>query len=215
MTIAVLNECFLQKDHVARLRRLGKVTMYKSTLSEHDAVKRLQGIEVAAIHCSLLPISATILQQTASLKYISLASTGYDRVDIHAARSRNIIISNLPTYGTESVAEFTFALIFAVIRKVVVLDRLFRKTPFEINSIDKLTESPYIGENLRGMTLGIIGLGRIGSRVAEIGKAIGMKVVAYDIVSKSMKGVQMVSLNKLLQNSDIVSIHAPLTNETE
>lgn len=215
MKIAVLNECFLEKNHITRLKQYGKVLVYKKTKNWLDAVKRLKDVEVAAIHCSLLPINSSLLTESKSLKYITLASTGYDRVDINAARSRNIIISNLPTYGTESVAEFTFALIFAVVRKVVALDRLFRKNPFEINSIDNLTRSPYVGETLRGMTLGIIGLGRIGRRVAEIGKAIGMKAVAYDIVLKAMKDVQMVSMNKLLQSSDIVTIHTPLTNKTE
>src|SRR3990167_1820399 len=214
MNISVLNECFLQEKHLKRLRKLGKLSVYSATRSDKEAIERLNDIHVAIIHCSLLPITANILKHAKSLRYISLASTGYDLLDLRAARSCKIIVSNLPSYGTEAVAEQTFALMLAVVRKVVALDSIVRKKPFEINSIKNLTTSPYIGFNLQGKTLGIIGLGRIGSRVAEIAYAMGMNVIAYDIVPKSMKGVTMKSFREVLKNSDIVSLHPPLTKKT-
>lgn len=214
MNIAVLNECFLQKEHLKRLRKLGKVTVYPATLSEKEAIARLKGIDVAIIHCSLLPITANILDQTDRLKYISLASTGFDLVDLKAAKANNVSVSNLPTYGTEAVAELTFALIFALVRKISLLDRLIRKKPFEINSIKDLTTSPYLGFNLTGKTLGIIGLGRIGSRVAEIAKAIGMNILANDILPRRIANVHMTTFAKVLKGSDIVTLHTPLTKKT-
>lgn len=214
MNIAVLNECFLKERHLKRLRKLGTVSVYPSTLSEKKAIERLKGIGVAIIHCSLLPITANILDHTDRLRYISLASTGFDLVDLKAARAKNIIVSNLPMYGTEAVAEQTFALIFALVRKITVLDRLVRKKPFEINSIKNLTTSPYVGFNLSGKTLGIIGLGRIGSRVAEIAKAIGMNVIVNDILPLRMAGVRRTTFEKVLRDSDIVTLHTPLTKKT-
>lgn len=214
MNIVVLNECFLGDRHFKRLNKLGKVFIYPSTRSEKEAIERLKNISIAVIHCSLLPISSNILKNAKSLKYISLASTGYDLVDLKAARNCKIIVSNLPTYGTDAVAEQTFGLILATIRKIVELDKIFRKKPFEINSIKNLTTSPYVGFNLRGKTLGIIGLGRIGSRVAEIAQAMGMNVIANDIIPKSMKGVRITSFEEILKNSDILSLHTPLTDKT-
>lgn len=214
MNIAILNECFLQEKHFKRLRKLGKIYVYFTTRSDKEAIERLRHMQVAIIHCSLLPITDNILKNAKSLRYISLASTGYDRVDLKAARSYKIIVSNLPSYGTEAVAEQTFALILAVNRKVAILDRLVRKNPFEINSIKNLTTSHYVGINLRGKTLGIIGLGRIGSRVAEIARSFGMKVIANDILPIFINGVQMKSFEEVLRKSDIVSLHTPLTKET-
>ncbi|OGK12432.1 hypothetical protein A3C98_00470 [Candidatus Roizmanbacteria bacterium RIFCSPHIGHO2_02_FULL_37_15] len=214
MNIAVLNECFLQKKHLTKLRKLGKVRVYPTTKSEKEAIDRLKNADVAIIHCSLLPITANILKHANRLKYVSLASTGFDLVDLKAAKASKITISNLPTYGTEAVSELAFALIFALVRKVTVLDRLMRRKPFEINSIKDLITSPYVGFNLVEKTLGIIGLGRIGSRVAEIAKAIGMNVIAYDILPRKMAGVRMVKFENVLKDSDIVTLHTPLTSET-
>ncbi len=214
MKIAILNECFLGGKHLDRLKKLGQVSVYIGTKTEKEAVKRLKDVDVAVIHCSLLPITQNILKNASKLRYISLASTGYDRVDLKAAKENNVIVSNLPTYGTQSVAEHTFALIFAVIRKVVELDYLIRKDPYEINSINDLITSPYVGFTLHGKTLGLIGVGRIGTRVAEIAQALGMKVLAYDIIPKKLKGVEMKSIKEILKESDIVSLHTPLTKKT-
>lgn len=214
MKIAILNECFLGRKHLDRLKKLGQISVYTGTKTEKEAIKRLKDVDVAVIHCSLLPITQNILKNSSKLRYISLASTGYDRVDLKAVKENNILVSNLPTYGTQSVAEHTFALIFAVIRKVVELDNLIRKNPYEINSINDLITSPYVGFTLHGKTLGLIGVGRIGARVAEIARALGMKVLAYDIIPKKLKEVEMKSFKEILKESDIVSLHTPLTQKT-
>jgi glycerate dehydrogenase len=215
MNIAILNECFLEKSHLARLRTLGNLTAFNNTKSEIQAIRRLKNVDVAIIHCSLLPITARILKNASSLRYISLASTGYDLVDMRAARSLGITISNLPSYGTESVAEHAIALMFAVTRNIRVLDLMFRKHPYEINSIPDIVTSSYRAITLRDRTLGVIGLGRIGSRVAQIAQGIGMNVIATDCVARSMPGVRMVPLTKLLRLSDVVTIHTPLDTTTK
>lgn len=215
MNITVLNECYLTKSHIARLTKLGRVTVYKETFSENDAIKRLQNTEAAIIHCSLLPITKKILESAKHLKYISLASTGYDPVDLITAKRLGITISNLPMYGTESVAEHAVGLMFSLYRHIPVLNILFRKKPYEINFLPEKKALPYKAITLHGKTLGIIGIGKIGARVAEIARTIGMNIVAYDPFPRPLPEVTLVPFTKLLSVSDIVTIHSPLNKATK
>lgn len=215
MRIAILHECYLKKPHLARLKKLGKVTLYKETWSENLAIKRLKNIDVAVIHCSLLPITKKILKGVNKLKYISLASTGYDRIDLNAAKSLNIVVSNLPTYGTESVAEHAIGLMLTLLRRIVRLDREFRRKPYEINFLPNNKSLPFRAMNLRGKTLGVIGTGKIGERVAQIANAFGMSILGYDKFPRNIQNVQMVPFKKLLKESDIISLHTPFDRVTK
>lgn len=215
MNIAVLNECYLEKSHLARLNKLGKINLYKETWTEDLAIMRLKNVDAAIIHCSLLPITEKILKGANKLKYISLVSTGYDRIDLRTAKSLNIIASNLPTYGTESVAEHAIGLMFVVLRKIVQLDREFRKKPYEINFLSDNKSLPFRSMNLRGKTLGIIGTGKIGERVAQIANAIGMNILGYDRFPRDIPNVQMVPFKKILKDSDVISLHTPFDKTTK
>lgn len=154
-------------------------------------------------------INEKVLRNAKKLKFICTRSTGYDHIDLQACKNKNILVSNVPSYGIESVAEHTFALILAISRKIIESFERTRKGDFDLEGLR--------GFELRGKTLGIIGAGKIGRRVAEIAKAFKMNVLAYDILPNYEEarriGYEYVDLDTLLKNSDIISIHANLTKE--
>ena len=154
-------------------------------------------------------INENVLKNAKNLKFITTRSTGYDHIDLEACKKRNILVSNVPSYGIETVAEHTFALILAISRKIIESFERTRKGDFSLEGLR--------GFELKGKTLGIIGAGKIGRRVAEIAKAFGMRVIAYDIVKNYEEarriGFEYVDLDYLLRNSDIITLHANLTKE--
>jgi glyoxylate reductase len=141
------------------------------------------------------------------LKYVSLNSTGFNQVDLVAAKEHGISIANVPGFSTDSVAEQAIGLMFATLRHIPMGDREMRKKPFQIDPANR-SQDIYVGANVRGKTLGIIGLGQIGTRVAEIGRGLGMEVLAFNRTPKQVGGVRMVDLDMLLKTSDVISINA-------
>lgn len=210
MNITVLHECYLGPSHIARLKKLGNVEVFSNTNTEKQAMLRLKNSHIAVIHCSLLPITKHMLESAHSLKYISLASTGFDAVDIETAKRLRIAVSNLSTYGTESVAEHTIALMLAIERHIVSLDRIYRSNPYEINFLPEKKAYSYKSSNLRGKTLGLIGTGKIGVRVSEIAHALGMRIIGYDKFPRSIPFIKQATFKKVLKESDIISLHTPL-----
>jgi glyoxylate reductase len=162
-------------------------------------------------------IDCNLLQQAKRLRIVAQYAVGYDNIDVECATRLGIYVTNTPGVLTEATAELTWALILAVARRIVEADTFVRwgewwrtKTGWHPHMM--------LGLELKGKTLGIVGLGRIGSRVAEIGKAFGMKIIYYDpsrneALEKQL-GVEYRDLDTLLQEADIVSIHVPLTKET-
>ncbi|MEM5831095.1 MAG: NAD(P)-dependent oxidoreductase [Candidatus Aenigmatarchaeota archaeon] len=154
-------------------------------------------------------INEKVLKNAKKLKFICTRSTGYDHIELNACKERNILVSNVPSYGVETVAEHTFALLLAISRKIIESFERTRKGDFNLENLR--------GFELKGKTLGIIGAGKIGRRVAEIAKAFGMKVIAYDIFPNYDEakriGFEYVDLETLLKNSDIITLHANLTKE--
>lgn len=146
-----------------------------------------------------------------NLKLIAVRSTGYDNVDVKEATVRGITVCNVPAYGATTVAEFAFALILALSRRVC----LAHKRVTEENSF---TQDGLVGFDLEGKTLGIIGAGRIGSHVAKIGNGFGMQVIAYDEYHDdtlaTKVGFSYVDLKTLLETADIISVHAPYNEKT-
>lgn len=214
MKLVVLNECFLKPDHIARLKALGDVEIFMDTTTEQQAIERLKDADAAIGDCFVAPLNKQVFSNVPKLKYLSLNSTGYDLVDLEAAKAHNIQLSDIPGFSTEAVAEHAIAMMFAVNRHIVQLDKRVHEQPYEVDPADK-TQLPYLGLNLRGKTLGIVGLGNIGQRVAEIAKAIGMNVVAYSRSPKNIPGIIEISLEELLRQSDVVSLHTPLNAESE
>ncbi len=155
-------------------------------------------------------LSKDILSQLLKLKLIATRSTGFDHIDIDYCKQRGITVCNVPTYGVDTVAEHTFALIFALSRKIVPSVERTRRGDFGLDGLR--------GSELANKTLGIIGLGHIGTRVAEIGKCLKMKVIVYSQHPKQEYaekiGITFVDFPTLLTNADIVSLHVPLTTQT-
>ncbi|ADM27214.1 Glyoxylate reductase [Ignisphaera aggregans DSM 17230] len=162
-------------------------------------------------------IDCNLLSQAKNLRIVAQLAVGYDNIDVECATRLGIYVTNTPGVLTEATAELTWALILSVARRIVEADHYVRWGEWYRT---KTGWHPLmmLGVELKGKTLGIIGLGRIGRRVAEIGKAFGMKIMYYDRSrdeeAEKILGAEYRSLDEVLSESDIVSIHVPLTKET-
>lgn len=214
MKIVVLNESFLTKSHIEQLNQLGEVVVYDSTDTEKKASQRLKDVDIAVIDGFICPLNATVLSSSNQLKFITLNHTGYDMVDMDSANNKGIKIANVPGFSTESVAEHVIALMFAVVRHIPQANKEMHKRPFEIDPANEY-QKKYLGFNVLDKTLGIIGLGSIGRRVAELGNGLGMKVVGCNRTAKDIPNVELLSLKDLLKRSDVVSINLALSPEVE
>jgi D-3-phosphoglycerate dehydrogenase len=171
---------------------------------EQELIKRAEGAD--AIVVSNIPITKNFIDACPNLSMISVAFTGVDHIDMKACDERNILVSNAAGFSTESVAELAIGMILSVYRKIVGGDAMTRFGG---------DRGGFLGTELNGKTLGIIGAGDIGLRVAEIAKVFNCKVLAYSRSEKSVEGVTFVDKETLLKESDIVSLHVPLTDETK
>lgn len=164
----------------------------------------------AVIVRSATKLTRDIIENAQNLKIIGRAGIGVDNVDVVAATQKGVIVMNTPQGNALAAAEHTIALIFAAARRIAEADRLMKQGKWEKKRL--------VGIELYGKTLGVIGIGNIGSLVAEKASALGMKVLAYDpYVSKEYaesKNVELVDLDTLFQRSDIITLHVPLTKET-
>lgn len=205
MKIVILNHCYLTDSHREKLKKLGEVVEYQSTTNEQDAIERLKGADVAVVDMYEFPINAAFFAQTKELRYICLNSTGFNLVDLKAAQEKGITVFNLPGFSTKAVAEHAIALMFTTMRNIVLGNTAMHAKPFQLNPANR-AEDIYISTNIYNKTIGIIGLGKIGTRVAEMAKGLGMKVIVYNRSPKNISGVQMCSLDELYKNSDIIAI---------
>ncbi len=205
MKTTILNHCYLTPKHREQLKKLGDVVEYENTTNEKDALERLAGADAAVVDMYEFPLNAEFFSKTKGLKYICLNSTGFNFVDLKATQEKGIVVSNLPGFSTEAVAEHAIALMFAVAHNIVTGDKAMREAPFQLNPANRAHDA-YIGTNVRGKTMGIIGLGQIGTRIAELGKGLGMKVIAYNRSPKNVPDVSMVELDIVFKESDIIVI---------
>lgn len=143
------------------------------------------------------PVLTKVMASLPNLKGVCLSTTSFGWVDLDYAKEHNLPVSNIPGYSRESVAEHTLAMMLNLAKKIFISERRTAKGQFKLE----------MGTELKGKTLGIIGLGNIGSRVAELGKGIGMKVVAYNRSPKTMEGVEIKSLDEVLKEADVISIN--------
>ena len=177
--------------------------------NEREIIDRIGDADIVITNKT--PITKEIIDACPSIKYITLLSTGYNVVDTKKAREKGIGVSNVPTYGTDCVAQFTIALLLEICHHIGHHDREVKKGRWE-NSIDWcFWDFPLI--ELTNKTIGIFGFGRIGRKTAEIAKALGMNVLVY---TRRIKDDQWkyVSKEELFSSSDILSLHVPLTDET-
>lgn len=203
MKIVVLEKIEIIEKQVKRLEQLGDVEWFDSS-SEKECKERIKGADVVVVDW-IDPSPFILSMKSPSL--LALMSTGYGWIKHRAeARKQGILISNIPGYATEAVAEHIIGLALCVARQTMVGDRNIRAGK---------KEKGYLrGIELQGRRIGIIGLGQIGRRVAEISRSLGMEVVTYNRHSKSCEGIKDLSLNELLSSSDVICICCPLNDDS-
>lgn len=189
-------------------KQFGQVEIYTDTPNDL-AAQRIGDADIAIINKTL--INEALLEQCPNLKLICVAATGYNVVDCAATKKRNIPVCNVPGYGTAAVAQFTFSLLLELCNRVGLHDRLVHEGQWAKRGGFCFWDTPQT--ELAGKTLGIIGYGTIGQAVGKIAEAFGMTVLCYNR-SHSVEGASYVTLEELLQKSDIVSLHCPYTPET-
>lgn len=193
--------------------KLGDTVVHDRTAPQ-DIVSRAEGAEILLTNKTIL--TDEIMSKLPEVRYIGLLSTGTNAVDLSAAAHRGITVTNIPAYSTASVAQLVFALLLELCMRTGLHDRAVHEGEW-VRSVDFMfTKAPLV--ELEGRTMGIIGYGSIGKRVAGIAAAMGMKVAAYSRTKREeneIDGFRWLELPELLGQSDVVSLHCPLTPETK
>lgn len=191
---------------------LGELTVYDRTPLE-ETVNRIGDAQIVITNKT--PITAEVIGHCPNIKYIGALSTGYNVIDIDAARHAGIPVTNIPTYGTDAVGQFTIALLLEVCHRIGHHDTAVKAGKWQ-NSIDFcFWDYPLI--ELTGKTIGMIGFGRIGQATGRIAKALGMNIIAYDEMENDTgrEVAKYVTLDELYSQADIISLHCPLLPSTE
>ncbi len=209
MKIVVLDGYTLNPGDLSwgRIADKGEFTVYDRTC-ESEILNRIGDSEI--VFTNKTPLNAETLSKCPNLKYIGVLATGYNVIDVKAAAEKGIVVTNIPTYGTASVAQFATALLLELCHNVGLHSQAVHLGEWEQCKDFCFWKAPLI--ELAGKTLGIVGFGRIGRSFAEIAKALGMNVIAYDSICKPTDA-EVVSLDELLARSDVISLHCPLTEE--
>ena len=195
------------------LEKIVNVKVYDRTSSDL-VVERSQGADL--ILTNKTPLTAESIAQLPSLRYVGVMATGYNIVDVQAAKERKIPVTNIPTYGTASVAQFAFALLLELCHNVRVHSDAVRSGAWSRSADWCFWLSPL--KELAGKVMGIVGFGRIGRQVAKIADAFGMDILAFDSFQgepPTLNHFSWVSLEELLQKADVVTLHCPLFPDTE
>ncbi|QOY36623.1 D-2-hydroxyacid dehydrogenase [Anaerobacillus isosaccharinicus] len=202
----------------APLKELVDVTIYDRTTYSLDEVPlvldRTKGADI--ILTNKTPIPEEVINELPNLKYIGMLSTGFDVVDIKAAKEKNIVVSNIPSYGTDTVSQMAIALLLEICHHVGSHSDSVKQGNWTNNDDWCYWNFPLI--ELSGKTMGIVGYGRIGQSTGRIAQALGMKVLAYDhykIEGLESENMKYVDLDELYTNSDVISLHCPLTEENK
>jgi D-3-phosphoglycerate dehydrogenase len=198
----------LAEDGLDRLRRAGEVEV-RTKLTETDLVAAIPSFDALVVR-SETKVTAPIIEAGRSLKVVGRAGVGVDNIDLAAATRRGILVVNAPRGNVIAAAEHSIGLLFAVARWIPQANASVKRGEW--------TRSRFTGVEVRGKTLGIVGLGNIGSEVAKRGLGLEMEVIAYDpAVSPEraeQQNVELVSLTDLLKRADFITIHAPLVEGT-
>jgi phosphoglycerate dehydrogenase-like enzyme len=210
MKIVIADPIYLTDEYRKRLEALGNLDVHDNTpASQEEFLKRVKDAEIVIV--GRYGFTSNALRHAPKLKMVSLWQTGYDNVDLDTATKRGVVVSNVPDYSFDSVAEFVFALVLNLIRKVHIADIDLRKGEFDWHCC--------IGKQLMGKTIGVLGTGDIGTRVIQIAHGFNMNILSTTRHPSPEKekalGIKFVDLDTLLSKSDILTLHVPLTPETE
>ncbi|MGB2806494.1 MAG: D-2-hydroxyacid dehydrogenase [Sedimentisphaerales bacterium] len=194
------------------LETLGRCTVYDRA-GPKEVVPRAKDAEIVLTNKTVL--SSDVIKQLPKLKYIGVLATGYNVVDVEAAHNLGIPVTNVPAYSTQSVAQMVFAHLLNLTQHVGHHAQTVRSERWTSSPDFCYWDMPLI--ELVGLTMGIIGFGRIGQAATKLALAFGMKVIAYDVVTPSSipEGCQFVGLEDVFRRSDVVSLHCPLTPQTK
>jgi D-3-phosphoglycerate dehydrogenase len=210
MKIVIVDHVFLEEEHIQKLRSIGDLKIFEEPPKTPNELKeRIKEADIVIVGWSNL--TKNVIDFAKKLKMISIWATTCHYADLKAATERGITVTHVPGYATEAVAEHVFALLLAAIRKLRLADKHVREGNFDWR--------PFGGSELAGKTLGVVGTGAIGCRVAEIARAFRMQILGYDKYPNLKRaeeiGMKYVDLYTLLKESDFVTLHVTLTSETE
>lgn len=198
------------------LESLGECTVYDRTslTDTEEVIQRIGDAEV--VYTNKTPLPEKVFEECKNLKFVGVLATGYNVVDITAARKRNIPVANIPTYGTVAVGQFAIALILEICHHIGYHSKVVHEGKWAANPDWCFWDYPLI--ELDGKTMGIIGYGRIGQATGRIAQALGMTVLAYDSYRNpalESDTCHYTELDELLSKSDVIALHCPLFPETE
>ena len=202
----------VEEEDEPRLRELTKrydIEIFPNAMDEDEIIEKCSDADVLSpfIYSN---VTKKAIDALPNLKLIATRSTGCDHIDVQHAEQKNIGVRNIPDYGSNTVAEHAFALIFAVVRRILEASGSVKKGNFSYKGLR--------GMDLKGKTIGVIGTGRIGLHLIQIAKGLDMNVIAYDVIKNkkaaSELGFKYVPFEELLKSSDIISMHVPLFKST-
>ncbi|HCU87750.1 MAG TPA: glycerate dehydrogenase, partial [Verrucomicrobiales bacterium] len=192
------------------LGELGDLTVHDRTPPE-QVTARAMGAEIVFTNKSLVPAEA--IESLPQLRYIGVLATGYNVVDTAAARAAGMTVTNIPAYGTASVAQMTFALILELTQQPALHDASVHAGDWSECLDFCYWKKPLV--ELDGLTLGLVGYGEIGQAVARLGRAFGMKILVHTRTVREEPDTRFVDCETLFAEADVVSLHCPLTNENQ
>lgn len=195
--------------------KLGELTVYdRTSLTDMDEVIARIG-DADAVLTNKTPMPKAVIDACANLKYIGVLATGYNVVDVEAAKAKGIPVCNIPTYGTDAVGQFAIALLLEICHHIGHHDQAVKEGRWENNADWCFWDYPLI--ELAGKTMGVIGFGRIGQATGRIAKALGMRVIANDEYpnDSGRQIAEYVSRDELFAQADVISLHCPLFPSTE
>lgn len=192
------------------LQALGAVTVHDRT-PPAQVLERARDAEIVLTNKTVL--GRAEIAALPKLRYIGVLATGYNVVDIAAAKERGVVVTNIPTYGTTSVAQMAFALLLELCHHVGEHARAVREGAWTRSKDFCFWNYPLV--ELQGLTFGVVGYGRIGAAVVALARAFGMKVIGYTVPPSADAGVEWVALDEVFRRSDVISLHCPLTADTK
>ena len=195
----------------SEVNKLGEARIYDDTLQE-NIIETIADAEIVFVN--KLHITREVMDACPNIKYISVVATGFNKIDLVAAKEKGIVVTNVPSYGSKAIGQHAIALLLEITNHVYHHDKEVRKLRRSSDTDWSFWDYPIY--ELEYKTMGVIGLGRIGQTVAKTALALGMEVIAHDgYENEQMKalGIKYVSLDELLKSSDVISLHCPETSD--
>ncbi|MBD0824080.1 D-2-hydroxyacid dehydrogenase [Aestuariibaculum marinum] len=199
----------------AGIEQFGDLKVYDRTGFDSNTIIEAIG-DAEIVFTNKTPLPAEVLKRASNIKYIGVLATGYNVVDVVAAKALGITVTNIPSYGTTAVAQFTMALLLELCHHIGAHNQAVQSGEWTKSVDFCFWNSPLI--ELEGKTMGIIGFGRIGQATAKMAQAFGLNILAYSRTPKpefESETLKFVELDELLAKSDVISLHCPLFEETE